>query len=49
MGRLLMWIIGIIIAFWVIGLIFRLTIRLLIFGTIAFVVMYVLGIIGKRR
>jgi hypothetical protein len=49
MGRLLKWIVLALIAFWAIGLIFHLAVRLLIFGTIAFGVLYLFGIVGKRR
>jgi hypothetical protein len=49
MGRLLMWIVIGLIALWAIGLIFHLAVRLLVFGTIAFGVLYLLGVVGKRR
>ena len=49
MGRMLKWIVIALVAFWVIGLVVRIGIRLLIFGTIAFAVLYVMGVVGKRR
>ena len=49
MGRLLKWILIALIAFWVIGLVIRLSVRLLIFGSIAFAVLYLMGVVGKRR
>ncbi len=48
MGRLLLWVIGIIVAIWLIGLIFKLAIKLLIIGTVIVVVLYVLGMFSKR-
>ncbi len=49
MGRLLMWLVGILIAFWLIGFLIRLSFRLIILGTIVFVVLYFLGFVGNRR
>ncbi len=49
MKNLIFWVVGILVALWVLGFIFRLAIRLLIFGTIAVIVLYAIGVFGKRK
>ena len=49
MSRLLIWIIGAIVVLWLIGILFKVAFKVLIIGTVVFVVLYFLGFVGNKR
>lgn len=48
MGRLLIWVIGILVALWVVGLLFKLAVKFLVIGTVVVLVLYLFGAFSRR-